>query len=221
MYKGSKHIIWISPSLYPITGGFGKDSGGHTLITDLLKAAKSFGNCALVPNGYGLCSPTNVTDLVLSEQCILKCSNFRKYLSEQGGISSTLNQGTGTGSYHVTTYTGDKKNARGCKSSGLALNWRNSNLHGTSCTCRAKFTLRIDHNSFFLVCGIGDNQHTGHPPLLANEIRNCKRFLDISTLETVAAMSVANIQPAQAALFTKPVLVRWHKCKDFQKGQKT
>jgi hypothetical protein len=54
-----------------------------------------------------------------------------------------------------------------------------------------------------MVCGIGENQHTGHPPLLANEIRNRKRFLDDSTLETVAAMSVANIQPAQAALFTK------------------
>ena len=76
-------------------------------------------------------------------------------------------------------------------------------LRGTSCTCCAKFTLQIDHNNFFLVCGIGDNQHTGHPPLLSNEIRNHKRFLDISTLETVAAMSVANIQPAQAALFTK------------------
>ena len=51
--------------------------------------------------------PANVTDLVPSEQRILKCSNFRKYLSEQGGISSTLNQGTGTDSYCVTTYTGE------------------------------------------------------------------------------------------------------------------
>ena len=60
------------------------------------------------------------------------------------------------------------------------------------------------HNSFFLVCGIGENQHTdGHPPLYFNKIRNCKRFLDLSTLETVAAMSVANIQPAQAAVLTK------------------
>ena len=194
MYKGSKHIIRFSPSLYPITGGFGKDSGGHSLITDLLQAAKSVGNCALVSNGYGLRSPTNVTDHVVPpEQRILKCSNFRKYLPEQGGISSTLNQGTGTDSYHVTTYTGDKKNARGCKSSGLALKRCNSALRGTSCTCRAKFTLGIDHNSFFLVCGIGDNQHTGHPPLLANEIRNHKHFLDISILETVSSMSVANM----------------------------
>ncbi len=37
IYRGSKHIIWFSPSLYPITGGFGKDSAGqHSLITDLL-----------------------------------------------------------------------------------------------------------------------------------------------------------------------------------------
>ncbi|KAI2494665.1 hypothetical protein MHU86_19844 [Fragilaria crotonensis] len=205
MYKGSNHIIRFSPSLYPINGGFGKDSGGHSLISDLLQAAKSVGNCALVSNGYGLRSPTNVTDVLLTDQRILKCSNFRKYSSDQGGMSSILNESTGTDSYRVTTYTGDKKNARGCKSSGVALKRRNSTLRGTSCTCRVKFTLRIDHNSFFLVCGIGNNQHTGHPPLLSNEIRNRKRFLDISTLETVAAMSVANIglQPAQAALFTK------------------
>jgi hypothetical protein len=173
MYKGSQHIIQFSLSLYPITGGFGKDSGGHSLITDLLQAAKSVGNCALVSNRYGLHSPTNVNNLVLTEQCILKCSNFCKYLSERGGISSALNQGTGTDSYRVTTYTGDKKDARGCKSSaGLALKRRNSTLRGTSYTCCAKFTLQIDHNSFFLVYGIGDNQHTGHPPLLANKIRN-------------------------------------------------
>ena len=114
-----------------------------------------------------------------------------------------MNQGTGMDSYRGSTYTGDKKNARGCKSSGFALKRRNSTLRHTSCSCRAKFTIRLDHNSFFMVCGIGENQHTGHPPLLANEIRNRKRFLDDSTLETVAAMSVANIQPAQATLFTK------------------
>ena len=117
MYKCSKHIIWFSPSPHPITGGFGKDSGGHSLITNLLQAAKSVGNCALISNGYGLHFPTNVTDTdVQSEQRILKCSNFHKYFFEQGGNSSTLNQGTGTDSYRVTTYTGDKKNARGCKS---------------------------------------------------------------------------------------------------------
>jgi hypothetical protein len=143
----------------------------------------------------------------------LKCSNFCKYLSEQGGISSALSQqGTGTDSYRVTTYTGGKKNARGRKSSGLALKRRNSTLRCTSCACHAKFALRIDHNCLFLVCGIGGNQHTGHLPLLANKIRNCKRFLDISTLETVAAMSVANIQPAQAALFTKTLTCQIFTC---------
>ena len=201
VYKNSKHIIRFSPSLYPITGGFGKDSGGHSLISDLLQASKSVGNCALVSNGYSMHSPTNVTDLVQSEKRVLKCSNFRKYSFEKD--SSTMSQGTRTDSYRGSTYTGDKKDARGCKSSGLALKRRNSTLRHTSCTCRAKFTIRLDHNSFFMVCGIGENQHTGHPPLLANEIRNRKRFLDDSTLETVAAMSVANIQPAQAALFTK------------------
>jgi len=186
-------FIRFSPSLYPINGGFRKDSGGHSLITDLLQAAKSVGNCALVSNGYGLRSPTNVTDVLLTDQRVLKCSNFRQYSSEEGGMSCTLNQSTGTDSYRVTTYTGDKKNARGCKSSGIGLKRRNSTLRGTSCTCRVKFTLRIDHNSFFLVCGIGNNEHTGHPPLLSNEIRNRKRFLDVTTLETEAGNSNKNL----------------------------
>ena len=205
MYRRSNHIIRFNPSVYPaITCGFGKDSGGHTLTTDLLQAAKSVGNCALVSNGFGRRVPTNDKDTeVHAEQRQLKCSNFRKYSSEQGENLLTPNQGSATESYRATSYTGDKKNARGCKSSGLALKRRNSTLRNNSCTCRVKFTLRIDQNSFFLVCGIGDNQHTGHPPLHSNEIRNRKRFLDLSTLETVSAMSVANIQPVQAALFTK------------------
>ena len=62
MYRGYKHIIWFSLSVYPSTGGFGKDSGDHCLITDLIQATKSVGNCALVTNDYGLHSPTNVTD---------------------------------------------------------------------------------------------------------------------------------------------------------------
>ena len=89
IYKNSNHVIRFIPSVYPITGGFGKDSGGHTLITDLLQAAKSVGNCALVSNGFGRCVPTNVTETdVQAEQRILKCSNFRKYLSEQEVVNS-------------------------------------------------------------------------------------------------------------------------------------
>ena len=80
---------------------------------------------------------------------------------------------------------------------------RNSTLRHTSATCRAKFTVRVDHHSFFLVCGIGENQQAEHPPLHSNEIRNCKRFLEPSAMENVAAMSVANIPPSQAAIFTK------------------
>ena len=178
--------IRFSPSLYPITGGFlGKDSGGRTLISDILQAARSVGNCALVSNGSG--GPPTVR--------ILKCSKFRNYSPsssfEQGGMSCTLNQGTGADTYRVTSYTGDKKNARGTKGSGLAMKRRITTLRNNPCTCRAKFTLRFDNNSFFMVCGIGENQHSGHPPLLANEITNRKRFIDPSMLEDVAAMAVA------------------------------
>ena len=36
-----------------------------------------------------------------------------------------------------------------------------------------------------------------------NKTTNRKRFLDVASLENVAAMAAANIQPAQAALFTR------------------
>ena len=115
MYKGCKHIIRFSPTVYSITGGFGNDSGGHRLITDLLQVAKSVGNCSLVSNGRGLRVPSNVQD----DRRVLKCSNFRKYSVaslEEGEILSSQNEGTtgsssNTAPYRVTTYTGDKKNA--------------------------------------------------------------------------------------------------------------
>ena len=197
VYKGLNHIVRFSPLLYPITGGFGKDSGGQCLITDLCNAARSHGNCALASNGGGRVSK--------GQQRVLLCSNGRKYyppLSEQGVTTSTM-EGNDTESYRLTSYIGDKKNSRGSNSSGKALRRRNSTQRNTTCTCPAKIVIRLDERSFFLVCGLGDNNHKGHPPMDHNEITNRKRFLDVASLENVAAMAAANIQPAQAALFTK------------------
>ncbi len=105
--------------------------------------------------------------------------------------------------YRVTTYIGDKKNCRGSNNSGKALRRRNCTQRDTRCTCSAKIVIRLDQYSFHLVCGVGDNQHRGHPPMARNEITNRKRFLDAPTLENAAAMAAANILPSQAALFTR------------------
>ena len=104
--KGVKQIVWFSPLLYPIAGGFGKDSGGQALITDLCQAARSLGNCALASNGGGgklRNLPTRV----------LLCSNGRRYVpvsSPQGAMTST-DAGTDPGSYRKMTYIADKKNS--------------------------------------------------------------------------------------------------------------
>ena len=111
-YKGVncvKQIVRFSPLLYPTVGGFGKDSGGQALITDLCQAARSLGNCALASNGGGGKSrnlPTRV----------LFCSNGRRYVpvsSPQGAMTSTI-AGTDPGSYRKTTHIADKKNSQGC-----------------------------------------------------------------------------------------------------------
>ena len=124
MYRGCKHSIRFSPTVYPITCGFRKDSGGHRLVTDLLQAAKSVGNCSLISNGRGLHAPSNVTD-VQDDRCVLKCCNFRKYSHfsfQEGEIVPLQNEGTGSNPpFRVTTHTGDKKDACGSTSSGLSL----------------------------------------------------------------------------------------------------
>jgi hypothetical protein len=94
------------------------------------------------------------------------------------------------------------KNARGSNNSGKALKQCTCTIRNTSCTCSAKIVIQLDQYSFHLVCGVGDNNHRGHPPMAPNEITNCKRFLDVPTLENAAAMADANIRPSQAALFT-------------------
>ena len=190
--KGVKQIVRFSPLLYPIAGGFGKDSGGQALITDICQAARSLGNCALASHGGGGKSRNLPTRVLL-------CSNGRRYVpavsSLQGAMISTVT-GTDPGSYRKTTYIADKKNSRGCNSSGKALVRRKSTRRNTKCTCPAKIIIQVDKMSFFMVCGLG-------APMGHNEITNRKRFLGAACLENVAAMAAANIQPAQAALFTK------------------
>ena len=95
------------------------------------------------------------------------------------------------------------QNAWGSNKSGKALKRRNCTQRNTSCTCSAKIVIQLDQYSFHLVCGVGDNNHRGHPPMTPNKITNCKRFLDVPTLENAAAMAAANIRPSQAALFTQ------------------
>jgi MULE transposase domain len=196
-YKGLKNIVRFNPLMYPITCGFvGKDSGGQKLITDLCQSARSHGNFALASNGNGSRR---------REQRVLLCSNGRRYCppSSEKTEAAVAMEGIESESYRVTTYIGDKKNSRGSNSSGEPMKKRSSTLRDTTCTCPARITIRLDENSFFLVCGLGDNQHKGHPPMSHHEITNRKRFLDAGSLEDVSAMAVANIQPSQAALFTK------------------
>jgi hypothetical protein len=188
LYKGPmKFIVRFSPLLYPTVGGFGKDSGGQKLITDLCQAARSLGNCALISNGSSA--------KACKDQRVLLCSNGRKYHHRLDVAQADANR--------VTTYIGDKRNSRGSNNSGKALRRRNCTQRDTRCTCSAKIVIRLDQYSFHLVCGVGDNQHRGHPPMPSNEITNRKRFLDAPTLENAAAMAAANILPSQAALFTR------------------
>jgi hypothetical protein len=90
-----KFIMRFSPLLYPIVGGFGKDSGGQKLITDTCQAARSHGNCAVISNGSSA--------KACKDQCIFLCSNGRKYHHHLEGSKAPGNTNC------ATTYIGDKK----------------------------------------------------------------------------------------------------------------
>jgi hypothetical protein len=96
LYKGPmKFIVRCSPLLYPIVGGFGKDSGGQKLITDTCQAARSHGSCALISNGSNA--------KACKDQRVLLCSNGCKYHHRLEGSKAPGN------TYCVTTYIGKKK----------------------------------------------------------------------------------------------------------------
>jgi hypothetical protein len=85
------------------------------------------------------------------------------------------------------------KNAQGSNNSGKALQQHKCTQHNTSCTCSPKIVIRLDQYSFHLVCGVGDNNHRGHPPMAPNKITKHQRFLDIPTLENAVVMAAAKI----------------------------
>jgi len=75
-----KFIVRFSPLLYPTVGGFGKDSGGQKLITDLCQAARSHGNCALISNGSSA--------KACKDQRVLLCSYGCKYHQRLDGAQA-------------------------------------------------------------------------------------------------------------------------------------
>ncbi len=125
-----KFIVLFSTLLYPIVGGFGKDSGqGQKLITDICQSARSQGNCTHISNGSSA--------KACKDQRVLLCSNGRKY-------HHCLEGSKADSTYCVTTYSiGDKK-ARGFNNSGKALQQRNCRQRNTSCTCSAKIVIQLD-----------------------------------------------------------------------------
>jgi hypothetical protein len=70
--------------------GFGRDSGGQSLITDICQSARSHGDCALTSDGIG--------GRGYKDQHKLLCLNCRRYyhprLSEQQGTTTSTMEGT-------------------------------------------------------------------------------------------------------------------------------
>ena len=200
-YKTMNYIVRFSPLRYPIVGGFrDKESGGQQLITDLCLAARLHGKSGFTSNGSAGRIPKDL------EQRVLVCSHGRRHYprsSDVGEPAATSKLPHADTPYRITTYIGDKKNARGTNASGKAGPRRCSTQRKTLSVCPAQIKIRLDHSSYYFVCGHGSNNHKWHPPMDETEILIRKRCLDPDALKNISAMAVANIQPAQASLFTR------------------
>lgn len=153
-------IARFDPSQYPVVapvvaGGMKQnEQTWRKLSSDIMSESKNNGKSLLVSNGsWGS-----------NEKKVLLCSRFRMYAEKD-------RQPKAGGELC------DKRNAR--KGNGKSQKKRTSTskaLPGSDePTCKAKLVIGIDSQSFFLVCGNGNDVHIGHSPLSSEEMptRKC------------------------------------------------
>jgi hypothetical protein len=145
-------IARFDPSKYPVVAGGMKqnEQTWRKLSSDIMSESKNNGKLLLVSNGsWGS-----------NEKKVLVCSRFRMYAEK-------ARRPKAGGKLRARSINCDKRNAR--KGNGKSQKKRTSTskaLPGSDePTCKAKLVIGIDSQSFFLVCGNGNDVHIGHLPL--------------------------------------------------------
>ena len=169
-------IARLDPSKYPVVpGGMKQNKATWTkLSTDIMSESKSVGKSLLVSNG------SHGTD-----RMALVCSRYKRY-------EEKARRPKAGGKLRLCSINCDRNNAQ--KGNGKHEKKRTSTskaLPGSDeTTCKAKLLFGIDSRSFYLVCGNGENVHTGHSLLSSEEMPTRKRT--VPEQATTVAKQLAN-----------------------------
>jgi hypothetical protein len=102
--------------------------------------------------------------------------------------------------YQMTSNTNDRKNNQ---NNGHKAHPRRQYTTKTYTRCSASIIICHDQQSFFMKCGVGCAEHSGHVQLAQAEVRDSIRVLSNEDLINVAAMATANTRPTTAAAIVK------------------
>ena len=175
---GKDFIACFNPVVYPVTSSRMRDNkeSWAKLSTDLIRASKQHGNCVLASNGsYG------------NNQMILICSRSKYY-------KSTMQRASGE--YRQHSMNRDKQYARtdeGKKQKKKTSTWLPVKENNDT-TCKVKLVIGTDAYSFFVVCGIENGTHEGHPPLASEEMPTRKRTVPEDAKKLASQMAMKGIE---------------------------
>jgi hypothetical protein len=182
MLRGS--IARFDPSEYPVDGGDmrANTKSWNKLSSALMRFCQKEGKFRLTSNGaHG------------KDQMVLCCSRFRFYTANKKVKKAE-------GDYRNHSLNCDKKHARKDGKNQKRKTSTSRPVKGSEAsTCKVKLVIGIDQYSLFLVCGIGEETHKGHPPLEEEEMPTRLRIVPEEASSMARLMANNSVRPGLIA----------------------
>jgi hypothetical protein len=154
----------------------------HQYNSALMRVCQKEGKSRLTSNGaHG------------KDQMVLCCSHFRFYTGNK-------NVKKAEGDYRNHSLNCDKKHARKDGKNQRRKTSTSRPVKGSEATtCKVKLVIGIDQYSLFLVCGIGEETHEGHPPLEEEEMPTRLRTVPQEASTMARLMANNSVRPGSIA----------------------
>jgi hypothetical protein len=184
-------IIRFDPKIYPVNGGWKKNSGGQRLLTALCGASQLSGGCELKCNGGTKKGSNRKTIFCPKHRLYDSLSIARKAV--KAGKPQPI------GPVRSTTYHCDKTNTRGKLGKSMKKRTATSRPLSAEETCKVHLILDYDDKTYFMKCGIGQGTHTKHVPMTVAEMAIRAKFIDEEMQNYQKELAISNIQPGKTA----------------------
>jgi hypothetical protein len=184
LLRGSGSIARFDSSEYPVDAGGMKANkkSWNNLSSALMRACQKQGKFRLTSNGaHG------------KDQMALYCSHFKFYTANE-------NVKKAEGKYRNHTVNCDKKNNRKAGKNQKKKTSTSRPVKGSEeSTCKVKLVIGIDQYNFFLICGVGEETHEWHPPLVEEEMPTRLRTIPKEALTMARLMANNSVRPGSIA----------------------